>query len=544
MSTRPTLHDFIDDELLRAPMTLDLVVDAVIDRWRQRMPTRSRQDGDPVRVLQHKRGDLMDAALAHLRSAAQAELQRVLGGPAAGATAAAPPVTVRAALSLIDEDDVVVDIEIARCTETVKLKAEVELRELQTYTSALVNDPNVSRDTNPFRPEVFVRALWQGVQQLPLSRAVMAAFLREAAEPLADALRRTYAAAWQRLDEQGVTPATHRTIVVGGVGGMGGLSAMGSLGKGGLGGWASESARYRPPQDLNSLRDSMSAAFDALAAPPLPAMSPSLAAAPRPSGRATGATSPDPQLIELLARLFEEIQADVGLAPDTVALLQRLQPTALRVALRDPSLLDTYDHPLWRFIDQLTHDIAISAPALRLRLLGLGRNLIDHLASADARETQGFSWALARLDAARRHVQAQAITAAAADIDRLQRIANADVPLSTRTMPLDIGSLDTVPADLMTEPAAAQLAAAALRMAGGLAPGVELRAYLQGEWRALVALWQDDGHELALLREPATERLWALRQAALTRLRAEGLARPLRVRSLVRRAADKVLRSL
>ena len=57
-------------------------------------------------------------------------------------------------------------------------------------------------------------------------------------------------------------------------------------------------------------------------------------------------------------------------------------------------------------------------------------------------------------------------------------------------------------------------------------------------------LWQDDGHELALLREPATERLWAVRQNALTRLQVEGLARPLRVRSLVRRAADKVLRSL
>ena len=437
MSTRPTLHDFIDDELLRAPMTLDLVVDAVIDRWRHRMPTHSRQDGDPVRVLQHKRGDLMDAALRHLRGAAQAELQRVLGGPAA---AAAPSVTVRSALSLIDEDDVAIDIEIARCTETIKLKAEIELRELQSYTSALVNDPNVSRDTNPFRPEGFVRALWQGVQQLPLSRAVMAAFLRDAAEPLADVLRRTYGAAWQRLDEQGVTPATHRTIVVGSVGGVGGMG-VGGMGVGGMGGWASESNRYRPPQDLNTLRDSMPSAFDALAAPRLPAARTGLAALPPPSGHARDATSPDPQLIELLARLFEAIQTDFGLAPDAVALLQRLQPTALRVALRDPSLLDTYDHPLWRFIDHLTHDIETSAPAQRLRLLGLGRNLIDHLASADAREAQGFDWALARLDAARQHVQAQAITAAAADIDRLQRIAHADVPLSTRTMPLDIGSL-------------------------------------------------------------------------------------------------------
>ena len=80
------------------------------------------------------------------------------------------------------------------------------------------------------------------------------------------------------------------------------------------------------------------------------------------------AGGPDPQLIELLARLFESIQTDFNLAPDTVAVLQRLQPTALRVALRDPSLLDRYDHALWRFMDQLAHDIELSAPAQRLRL--------------------------------------------------------------------------------------------------------------------------------------------------------------------------------
>ena len=530
MSNRLTLHDFIDDELLRAPITLDLVVDAVLDQWRHRMPPHSRQDGDPVRALQVNRGALVAAAVAHLRSAAQAELQRVTGGQAA--TAAGPGLTVRGALALIDEGDVAVDIEIARCTEAVKREAEIELRELQTYTSALVDDPNVSRDTNPFRPEGFVRALWEGVQQLPLSRSVMAAFLRVAAEPLASTLRRTYAAAWQRLDEQGVTPALHRTIVVGGISSVG------------MGGGLGETARYRPPQDLNTLRDSMPSAFDAVPASARAGAQAGMGLPPLPGGRATGASSPDPQLIELLARLFEAIQADFGLEPDAVALLQRLQPTALRVALRDPSLLDAYDHPLWNFIDQLTHDLATSAPAQRLRLLGLGRNLIDHLASAEARETQGFDWALARLEAARRHVHAQAIIAATADIDRLQRIANADVLLSTRTMPLDIGSLDTVPADLITEPAAAQLAATPLRTASGLVPGLELRVYLQGEWRVLVALWQDDGHELVLLHEPATDHLWAVRQAALTRLQAEGLARPLRVRSLVRRAADKVLRSL
>lgn len=542
MSIRPTLHTYIDEELLRAPMTLDIVVDQVLDQWRLRMPPSSRQNGDPLRVLQQCRGELVTAALTRLRSAAQDDGSLASGHLTSGSSL--PGGQGRGnELALIDEDDVAVDIEIARCTEAVKLQAEVDLRTLQTYTSALVGDANVSRDTNPFRPDRFVRALWAGVQALPLSRPVMAAFLREAAAPLAVALQRTYQTAWQRLADQGVTPAAHRTIVAGGV----------------MGGWGSTSARYRPPEDLPAPRMPLPSAssFSPSASAPRPAAAPepgaptsrSAAGLWRDQGsQAARSSAPpglpaatDPQLIDLLNRLFETIHQHVDLAPDTVALLQRLQPTALRMALRDPSLLDTYEHPLWRFMDQLVYDLQTGAPSQRPRLVGLARNLVDHLASGDASEQQGFAWALERLLAAQRHGLTQAISAAAPAIARLQRRLRDDAPATTSTMPLDIGSLDTVPAELMTEPAAAQPAAAVLGP-NGLLAGTLLRAYLQGEWRTLQALWQDDWQEVALLQEAAGERLWALRQAALARLLAEGLAQPLRVRSLVRRAADRMLR--
>ena len=556
MSPRPTLHTYIDDELLRAPMTLDIVIDEVLEQCRMRLPPRSRPDADPARVLQQHREALVRAALGHLRGTAQAELTRQPGKPAPLPLASPPGAMTRGDdLSLIDEDDVAVDIEIARCTEAVKLKAEVDLRTLQTYTSALVDDLNVSRDTNPFRPDRFVRALWAGVQVLPLPRPMRVALLQQAALPLAIGLQRTYRAAWMRLADQGVEPAAHRTIV-----------ALG----GGLGGWGGTSARYRPPTGLDSLRASMSpmaagassaawssAAWAGTAMPNLPAdlatLLPGTAApALRPDGRwpaPRGAAAPglptatDPQLIDLLSRLFDTIQQQFNLPPDTVALLQRLQPTALRVALRDPSLLDTYEHPLWRFMDHLVHNIQTSAASQRPRLVGLGRNLVDHLANDDTSERQGFGWALDRLLATQRHRLAQATSAAAPAIERLRRQVRADASASTSTMPLDIASLDTVPAELMIEPAAARPPSTVLAT-DGLRAGTLIRAYLQGEWRTLLALWQDDGHELALLQEPAADRLWALRQAALARLLVEGLAQPLRVRSLVRRAADRVLRGL
>ncbi len=531
MPRRPTQHDFIDDEMLRAPLTFDGVIDTVLAQWRLRQPRHNRLDGDPVRALQLHRGDLVSEALSHLRIAAQADLQDMHPLRSGRLTSISMPSTAMLqkdplepmALSLIDEDDIAVDIEIARCTQTIHQMAEAELRELHTFTSALVNDPNVARDTNPFRPDRFVRALWAGLQQIPLSRPVLTAFLHEAAVPLALALRHGYASASRRLEEQGVEPAAHRTIVY-----AGGTA------------WGVDLARYRPPANLQSLHDSMPTPLDALGATDAGAATPQAHRAPRPA--TTG--GPDPQLMELLARLFAAIQDDRALAPQTTLLLQRLQPTVLRLALHDATPLDAYDHPVWRFMDHLANDLECSAPAHRARLLGLCRNLVDHLAAATPPEGSHFSWAIVRLAAARRHALAQALTAAAPQIDRLQRICRAEAGNTTATMPLDIGTLDTVPADLMPDdgPPGARASTALLIQASQ--PGTCLRSYLQGEWRQLTCLWQDGGHELLLLSEPAADRLWALRQAAFARLLAEGLARPVRVRSLVRRAADKVLQAL
>lgn len=534
MPRSPTLQDFIDDELLRVPMTLDLVIDAVQQRWRERMPAHARGGGvDPARVLQLHRSELLARSLAVLRSSAQEDLRAVQTGPRAAerpASRAAGNGPDSANLALIDEADVAVDIEIARCTQAVKLHAEIVLRELQTYTSALVNDPNVARDTNPFRPERMVRALWAGVQVLPMARSLMAAFLADAAQPLSNTLRRAYSAACRRLEEQGVTPASYRTIVTSG-------NTT----------WGHTTGRYQVPDDLRGLRDSMlmpvvpvpPASVAVPAAMPDAAQRTAASTHPAPAGNA-----PDPALIELLARLFEAIHVDFQLAPETVALMQRLQPTALRVALRDPSLLDRYDHALWRFMDQLAHDLTLSTPSQRMRLLGLGRNLVDHLAGTElreARDSHGFAWALERLLAAQRHALNQAITAAQPEIDTLERIAADAASTTTSGMPLDIGNLDTVPAALLQEAAPP---APALLGAVGLPAGTALRAYLQGERRTLISLWQDRQHELALLCEPATEQLYAVRQRAIARLQTEGLAFPYKVRSLVRRSADKVLRGL
>jgi hypothetical protein len=134
--------------------------------------------------------------------------------------------------------------------------------------------------------------------------------------------------------------------------------------------------------------------------------------------------------------------------------------------------------------------------------------------------------------------------AASPQIERLQRVLHSEASVTTSAMALDIGTLDTVPAALMPAHPPGPSTAAAAQAATGVQPGSQIRLYLQGDWRQVSVLWQDDGHELALLRELGAEGLWALRQSALSRLFGEGLAHTLGVRSLVRRAADKVLRAL
>lgn len=274
------------------------------------------------------------------------------------------------------------------------------------------------------------------------------------------------------------------------------------------------------------------------------AISPIPAATPPAGGALQAERLPDPQSIELLSRLFDAIQNAPGLPADVVALLQRLQPSALRVALHDPGLLESYDHAVWRFMDLMTHQLALCPLGARPRLLGLVRNLVDHVTGGDPRSSSRFDWANDWLAAHHRHALSRAVADAGPEIERLRRAIRDEAATSTAAMPLDLGMLDTVPAELLASTAAPARHGAAAPPARPARPGDHFRVHLQGEWRFLQLLWQDDAGEMWLLQEPASDRHWAMRAPAMDRLRDEGLAHPLRLRSLVRRAAAEVLRAL
>lgn len=505
MSKRPTLQDFVEDEMLRAPLLFDQVVDAVHEQWRQAMGPQTRQGGDAARVLQMNRGELVSEAVRALRRNVKAEI----GGRTSAGPTAAPAAPLKLELSLIDEEAVNSDIEISRAVERIKSTAEFELRELQAYTSALVGDFNVSRDNNPFRPEIYVRALWEGVQAVPLNRGAQVAILHDAATPLARTLRQSYAGACSRLEDQGIEPAMHRTIVVT-------PAIRGAIDNG---------APITVSHSLQELRDSLPMPLDG----PEGAIEPSAPVAPR----------IDQQLIELLSRLFDAIQSDRMLAPECVPLMLRLHPTTLRLAVQDASMLDDYNHPVWRLMDRLAFMLDTVQIHEAERALNFARQLVEHLVADGAADIARFEWALNRISAFERHSFDRAVLHAQPEITQLQ------MHVDEASEPIDIGTMDTVPAELLPEedgPAAASAGVPDELLS--LQPGAHVRAYLQGEWRLLQLLWVDRAGESWLMRDTSASRHWALRLRAIERLFAEQLAAELKPRSLIRNAAGRVLRTM
>ena len=165
-------------------------------------PMQRSTTADLMQALQAQRPRLAEYFVRSLRLQVEREIHHQAPAPAA-LRRRTQPSAKGLSLALVDEDVVALDVELSHAIEAIKSMAEYELRELQTYTSALVGDMDVARDHNPFRAEAYARALWDAAQALPLSRGHQVAFMRHACTPLAQLLRKSYAASTSRLETHG-----------------------------------------------------------------------------------------------------------------------------------------------------------------------------------------------------------------------------------------------------------------------------------------------------------------------------------------------------
>jgi hypothetical protein len=430
-------------------------------------------------------------------------------------------------LALVDEDAVTAEIELARAVEQIAAGAEYELRELGAYTSALVGDVNVARDTNPLGAAAYARAVWASAQVLPVARR--GAFMRRALPLATQLLRRVWAAACTRLEDQGVEPGVHRTVILHAASRPPGDAPLPAAP-------AASAGAERPPEGdgdgLRWLRDRLAGGVAA-------------SAATVPGGPA----GLDPAGIEMLARLFDAIALDDSVAPGLQATLARLHGSVIRVAVRDASILHDAAHPVWQLIDALAAGLwrhPLAADPQHGRWLAYAQGLADHILRQSAPDAAVYLWALDRVAAFERHLLATRQQALAGRIAALDRLPEDDLPAAApgglADPPLDTGSLPTVPAELYeTLPRPAAATEPALLVAGPVGDWHDV--FLGGGWRQLQRVWARPGGPW-LLSAPDAAAAWALTGGALQRLHAEGLLRRHVPRSLVRSAAHQVRRGL
>jgi hypothetical protein len=110
---------------------------------------------------------------------------------------------------------------------------------------------------------------------------------------------------------------------------------------------------------------------------------------------------------------------------------------------------------------------------------------------------------------------------------------------------IDLASMETVPAELMNEQAAATTP-------GGdpadwvkrMATGERYRLFVLGAWTCVQLLWHSEQNRFFLFAGEAPGQTHSVSLRALERLRAEKLLGPLHEHSLIQRAVDGVLRNL
>ncbi|MEY3253901.1 MAG: hypothetical protein RL227_2874, partial [Pseudomonadota bacterium] len=255
---------------------------------------------------------------------------------------------------------------------------------------------------------------------------------------------------------------------------------------------------------------------------------------------------------ELVSRLFEAMTADRRVPQDVLLLISRLHGPAMRLAVRDRSLLDHDRHPLWRFINQLAF-IAEMTPhggdPERLALLRTAQATIDQLTSEAVQRTGLYRWAWEHLQGFLDKRLQRRLATLASQVGALQKSerklslndSRRDAAPSTLNGPLDAHQLDTVPAEFIDSAVTPdQSMVAAEAWLSALQTGDWVRMFLQGRWLQVQLLWRGEQGEFLLFGDGSSDETWAVRSRALALMHSHGLVKTLRVRSIVGSAAQRV----
>ncbi|MCW5658193.1 MAG: DUF1631 family protein [Burkholderiaceae bacterium] len=398
--------------------------------------------------------------------------------PAAG-DAALPSVPIDQ-LTLVDDQQIEEDIEVARVIQLVDTAAEADLRELRALCATAVGAKSVQPEVVPLRPEVVARALSRSLQAIGAARPTRLLALRVVGQALADrmvALTREHA---RQLRRWGVEPLPYQLRI----------------------------------------------------APGLERSAPDEAALRRLIGKlASSGTPADRWLPRLLAQVADQSALDASMR----LVLQRLAAPALRAAKANAAALTSFDHPLWRLVDRLAAVGSSHTGSAAARLAAHLEPALVRLEHGTDVSAAAFEGALADVDALVTGLADSQLASAGIEITR-------PAPAEPGSLPTDWGgegSLPTVPMELPGQRGAEDPHKAWVE---AMREGDRVRIFLHARWLTALVSGRSSGHVLLATRDG--QPLQTIGRAALYRLHESGLATTIQSSAPVRDAVQTLTLSL
>jgi hypothetical protein len=305
----------------------------------------------------------------------------------------------RLSLSLLDENQIDLDIEIGRLVQCIESVADLELKHLAAMCAGLLGHQHVDAQSLPLPPSTCAQALHTGVQGLTTDVGLRAMLLRQLGLATGQQMKHVYAAQAEYLNRRGILPAVFRLMPCADEVSVAPVSPDSQLAKDEADRPALQAslkrlvalaqdhakddaaqldhqanqhaaARAKPAaQGAAETADQCSDDFIRLIEP-LPMESPAKAprVALKPSAPPGTRRQAEPKGLapldhhaakRLMQRFLDHIEAKVLLSDTGVALLLGLREPALALAVAEPRLWQTLDHPWWSLLDQVMAGVGI-----------------------------------------------------------------------------------------------------------------------------------------------------------------------------------------
>lgn len=380
--------------------------------------------GQALQTLQNHQVDLVQAFPERLLEVLGQDSGRAGAAPS-GASSASQNLSHHD-LSLMDDAQVLAQVEFSRAKLSAAHRAEVPLAALNALVSGALRQPGVQPLSNPLRPDNYIRALQQVVDQTGVESGLRLRWMQHMREALGLVLVSTYERAAQYLRQNGVLPVGYAvveeppsgwrntavpwtqsmTAMLPGntnakpeaaapaaqalltVEGLRQLLAANLLtqaksnnGNNGFGNGTTNGVNNGVANGVVSRAHSAPVAIDFMAVGAAQELAaPSLAAVP-----------PQPQ--QLLRRMFEHLEQDQRLLPAMLRALRSLEPVLQQLLLHDSSFLQQADHPARKLLDQMAERSlsfrSEQQPGFE-RFIKLVHEVVGHLLQLDVRDGQPF----------------------------------------------------------------------------------------------------------------------------------------------------------